>query len=165
MFFIISNLFSDRKIIYKSIYIDEWGKGDNLVELIAVYPGMLLGARYERKFEDNLSFALLLFYNIAGNITSSGGRIEGNFYVHNHALNSFFMGPFFSLYNLNGSDKTGLFFGSGINIGYRWIIDSFYSITPRITIQYGIGPESEENIRAGASGFSYGIGLSGGIAF
>ncbi len=165
IFIITVNIFSDGKIIYKSIYVDEWGKGENLVELIVILPGMLSGVRYEKKIEDNLSFSALIFYNMAGNISSSGGRIEGNFYIHNHALNSFFIGPFLSLYNLNGSDRTGLFFGSGINVGYRWIIDNFYTVTPRMTVQYGIGPESEENIRAGASGFSYGIGLSGGIVF
>ncbi|MGC8791696.1 MAG: hypothetical protein ACP5PO_09365, partial [Desulfurella sp.] len=61
--------------------------------------------------------------------------------------------------------KTGLFFGSGINIGYRWIFENFYSVTPGISIQYGIGPESEENIRTGASGFSYGAGISAGVVF
>ncbi len=165
VFFIILNIFSDGKIIYKTAYIDEWGKGDNLIELTVMYPGMLFGARYERKLEDNLSSGFLFFYNVAGNISSYGGRLEGNFYIHSHSLNSFFAGPFLSIYNLNGSDKSGLFFGSGINLGYRWIFENLYSFTPRATVQYGIGPESEENIRAGASGFSYGIGISGGIVF
>lgn len=165
VFFIILNIFSDGKVIYKSIYIDEWGKGENAVELTALYPGMLLGIRYERKFEENLSFTTLFFYNIAGNLKSIGVRLEGNFYFHEHALNALFAGPFISVYYLDGSDKVGLFFGSGINLGYRWIFDDFYSLAPRVTIQYGIGPESDENIRAGASGFSYGVGLSGGVVF
>jgi hypothetical protein len=164
-FLIISEIFSDAKVIYKTVYIDEWGKGDNLIELTVMYPGMLFGTRYERKLEDNLSFGLLFFYNIAGNISSAGGRLEGNFYIHNHSLNSFFIGPFLSMYNLNSSDKSGLFIGCGINLGYRLIFENLYSITPRVTFQYGIGPESEENIRSGASGFSYGAGLSAGILF
>lgn len=164
-FFIILNIFSDEKVIYKSIYIDEWGKAENAVELITLYPGMLLGIRFERKFEDNLSFSTLFFYNITDNLRSFGGRLEGNFYFHNHALNALFAGPFISLYYLDGNDKSGLFFGSGINLGYRWIFDDFYSLTPRAIIQYGIGAESDENIRSGASGFSYGVGLSGGMVF
>ena len=165
IYFVILNIFSDNSVIYKDTYIDEWGKGENTLEIVSFYPGLLLGLRYERKFEENLSFSTVVFYNIAGNIKSIGGRIEGNLYFQNHALNSLFAGPFISLYHLDGSDKSGLFFGSGINLGYRWIFENLYSLTPRITVQYGIGPESEENIRAGASGFSYGAGVSGGIVF
>jgi hypothetical protein len=161
----ITDVFSNTKAVYKDTYLDEWGMGSNAVEIMAMYPGTLLGLRYERKIEDNLSLSALFFYNVAGDISSIGGRLEGNFYVHNHSLNSFFVGPFLSLYNLNGSDKNGLFFGSGINLGYRWIFNNFYSLTPRITFQYGIGPESDENVRAGASGFSYGAGVSGGVTF
>lgn len=165
IYFVIAKIFPDNSVIYKDTYIDEWGKGDNTLELISFYPGVLFGFRYERKFEENLSFSTVAFYNIAGNIKSIGVRIEGNFYFHNHALNALFAGPFISIYYLDGSDKSGLFFGSGINLGYRWIFENLYSLTPRITVQYGIGPESEENIRAGASGFSYGAGVSGGIVF
>lgn len=164
-FFIISLIYSDTKAVYKSVYIDEWGKGDNLIEFTVMYPGILFGLRYERKLEDNLSYGLLFFYNVASNISSVGSRLEGNFFIHNHSLNSFFIGPFLSIYKLNSGDKSGLFFSSGINLGYRWIFENLYSITPRATFQYGIGPESEENIRSGASGFSYGVGLSLGMLF
>ncbi|MCX8092610.1 MAG: hypothetical protein N3E50_00410 [Candidatus Goldbacteria bacterium] len=165
IFCIILNVFSDEKVIYKTVYVDEWGKGDNLIEINFMYPGLLSGVRYERKLDDNLSIGLMAFYNVAGNMISLGGRLENNFYIHNHSLNSFFTGPFLSIYNLNGGNKSGLFFGAGINIGYRWIFNNLYCFSPRVTFQYGIGPESEENIRAGASGFSYGVGISGGIVF
>lgn len=165
IFFIILNIFSDGKVIYKNTYIDEWGKGENAVELVALYGGMLLGIRYERKFDDNLSFTTLFFYNITGNLKSIGSRLECNFYFHDHALNALFAGPFISAYYLDANDMGGLFFGSGINLGYRWIFHDFYSLSPRVTIQYGIGPESDENIRAGAGGCNYGVGFSGGVVF